>query len=699
MGKMGNVAALKEINAGLSGLIAPPRRMSVVDAANENLYVSPTQTWDGDLVPYMHRPMIEMASRLHDVVCFSGPARIGKTVGLILGGYVYTVICHPQDFAIIHSSKSLARDLSNREITRLHVNSPGMRAAQTGRSKDDNTHDKTYKSGVIGIISWPSLAELASRTIPVMLLTDYGRWMGDIGGQGSGFEQARKRTQTAGSLAMTVVESAPGCVLSPDDDSEPQVYTPGKPLNHAFPATVSGVRADICPIFNAGTREWWYVPCASCGEYYPQSPEVSRFSWGSGDPVSAARTAGTLCPWCGTVHGEETKRAENENGRWLAEGQIIDCNGKITGDCRIGHTYPSFALGGGAAAYQTRQSIALKYLTALELAKQTGDETNLQTAANGDMGAVHHPIAAVSSRARAPLKKRAERGGKAMVPAGVRFLVAAIDTQINRFVVQVVGHGEDRNQWVVDRYNIRRSARPLGSGFADVDPATYAEDWWLLTKLLNKTYLLDDDSGRGMQVAMVGCDSSGLPGVTGNAYAYFRSLTPQDKSRFRLIKGEPKPGAPTVEQRWPDTRNKKDRGASRGDVPVLFVGTNRLKDILDSELARDDRGTGYIHFPDWLPDWWYAELTREKRGSKGQWAGNGKNEAWDLLVYARALAIVGIPFGFYRARMIGIDSPGFWDKPPRWAADLDKNQFVSGPDAPSSAHDQENEVINMLGDI
>lgn len=665
---------LREVSDQLTDLIRPPRRMRVSEAAAEGLYLTPASRWDPDTAPYMIRPMDETASRHHDVVCFVGPARTGKTLALILGRWVYTAICHPMDFAVIHSSEGQARDLSIRELDRLHRHSPGMRHALTGRASDSNTFDKRYRSGVIGILGWPSSKQLASRTIPVMLLTDYGRWQADIGGEGDGFTQARKRTQTGGSLAMTVVESSPGEDVSPDDDSEPQVHVLGKPLSHRFPLTIAGAEnSRVCPIYDGGTREWWYVPCQACGEYYPQDWHTERLSWGDDpDPIKAAETAGTVCCWCGAVHPEATKRFENANGNWLAEGQVIDWQGRKSGESRIGKTYPSFSIGGGAAAYQTRKSIVIKYLTALADARATGDENSLRGVMRGDFGAPYRPIKATSARAAFPIMRRAKPVKKLIVPTDVRFLLAAVDVQANRFVAQVVGYGPDRNRWVIDYYNLKQSERISNSGEAcSVDPATYDEDWDLLLPLITKVY--PTVAGKFMEVAGVLCDSGGAEGVTDKAYRFWRQLPADLQQRFRLVKGESKDGAPLVEQRWPDTRNRKARGASRGNVPVLFISTNRIKDRLDNDLAREDHGPGYCNFPDWLGEWWFRGLTREKRDASGKWSGASKNEPWDLMVYGEAGAIVGVPFG---ARMNGIDRPGFWERPPPWALPQDTNSMV-----------------------
>ena len=672
------MSAIRAVSEQILDLLKPPRRVSVSECCAENLYAAPGVLWNPDAVPYMIRPMDETASRRNRSVCFVGPARTGKTLALVLGRYVYTVIAHPLDFAIIHSSKDLARRLSLKELKRQTKDSDLFRSKLSLRASDNNTFDATLANGVFFVLGWPSKSQLASQTIPVILITDYGRWPIDVGGEGSGFAQAQKRTQTAGSLAMTVVESSPRETVAPDVHIDPPIWQLGKPIDHGFPPTVSGRGASICPVFNAGTREWWYVPCMACGEFYPQNPSIYRFSWAieEKDPVKASRHAGTICPWCGSVHGEKTKAKENQNGVWLAEGEVIDCYGKVTGESRKGHADPSFAIGGGAATYQKRKDIVRKYLQAQAEFADTGSDYTLKTVVNQDIGGAYESILTGAVREKRHLQERSGKYEKRLIPQGVRFLIAAVDVQKDRFVVQVMGYGPDRNRWVIDYYGLRHTAR----GKDSCDPASYDEDWDMLPKILGqeKAYALADASGRKMLVAGLVVDSGGAAGVTDKAYAFFRRLDINLKDRIRLLKGESKRTAyklALVEERYPDTFKVNARGASRGDVPVFFINNDRIKDRLDGDLRRNEPGPGFTHFPGGLGDWFYDGLTREKRDASGKWSSAVHNEPWDLICYGEGAAVMGLPFS---ARPQGIDTDGFWDAPPEYAQDWKTNSLLIG---------------------
>lgn len=79
----------RDISAGFS----PPRRMPISEAVKKFMRVPKgagnSVPWDPELTPYIIEPMNCLASREYDAVIFVGPARTGKTIGLIDGWIVY----------------------------------------------------------------------------------------------------------------------------------------------------------------------------------------------------------------------------------------------------------------------------------------------------------------------------------------------------------------------------------------------------------------------------------------------------------------------------------------------------------------------------------------------------------------------------------------------------------------------------------
>ena len=119
---------------------------------------------------------------------------------------------------------------------------------------------------------------------------------------------------------------------------------------------------------------------------------------------------------------------------------------------------------------------------------------------------------------------------------------------------------------------------------------------------------------------------------------------------------------------YPDSERKDRRAGARGEVPVLLLNTNMIKDQVDGLLDRKTEFGGRIVFPSFLPDSVFTELTVEVKTAKG-WENPKKlrNETWDLLVYDYAL---GIPPRHIAAEHID------WENPPRWAEEWDDNDLV-----------------------
>ena len=196
-----------------------------------------------------------------------------------------------------------------------------------------------------------------------------------------------------------------------------------------------------------------------------------------------------------------------------------------------------------------------------------------------------------------------------------------------------------------------------------------------------------------MGVHMLGCDSGGREGVTERAYDWWRKMRRVAKGRrVRLVKGEGgNVRAPRVRETRPDSTARKDRKGGRGDVPVLILNSNALKDGVSADLTRTDHGGGFVHLPAWLDDQVFEELTAEIRGAKG-WeraSAGARNEAWDLYAYAKALSlylIAGLP-----GKKID------WNRPPRWAGlpDVNSGVRVTGKTKPPQGPEPKSRITKV----
>lgn len=240
-------------------------------------------------------------------------------------------------------------------------------------------------------------------------------------------------------------------------------------------------------------------------------------------------------------------------------------------------------------------------------------------------------------------------------------------------------------------------------------PGSYSEDWKLIfEQVMMSTYPLADGSGRRMGMKLTLCDSGGKEGVTANAYDFVRWLRYGDNEemldteegdydwqpgmagRFLLVKGEPKKGAPRIKVSYPDSQRKDRNAGARGEIPVAFLHSDLLKDMVDNRLDRKDRG-GRFYFPDWLDDNFYIELTVEVKDAQKGWINPKKyhNESFDLLAYAIAGTISPI---------INIDYMDFTDAPD-WAEEWDDNSLVFDPAKEEKAFDPKPKKRHKLEDL
>ncbi|MCQ4165132.1 terminase gpA endonuclease subunit [Tahibacter harae] len=670
-------------------MYAPPADISVFDAVCEVLHTA-SGRYDGELSPYMRKPCDALASRRRKAVVFAGPGRCSKSAALIDGWTARNRVYAPGDQLLVHASQDLARYYSKIRLDRIIQASPELRSRLSPRKQDDNTFDKIWRAGDVLSIGWPSGAQLSARDFQYVAITEYDLADDDIDGEGTLYQLAAMRTQTYLSAGKVVVESSVRREYR-DASWEPP---PGFP-HMAPPAT------GITALYNSGTRNWLYWRCPECHRPLQLHPDIHvMFCLPPLDQLTddlagveprtwAKKFSKVVCRnhGCGVPIEERWKRQLNKASVWVPDGCALDEDNEIQGE-EIETDIDSYQLSCVAACYAAWPNILEKYAVAVQSYLRTGSEVDIKSTVNLDQGRVYLPLAARKRAKDSELKKRAEALPKHAVPPGARFLLAQVDVQAGkqpRFDVQIVGIGPGRERWIVDRFPIKTSRRPLEivdgvQKYHPIDPALYSEDWHRIKdKVAARRYPLGDGSGRTMPVRFTICDSGGKAGVTARAYEFFRWLRSNPDNgdlftRFRLYKGAERENAKTIEERYPDASDRADRfSGAIGDVPVLMVNVTTLKDTVLNDVLRSTPGPGFYHFPNWLPDSYYREFAAETRTAR-RWErveGKPPNEAIDLGVMCE-IAIL----------RLGADRDEFWRDPPPWARSWDENPDVRAHDAP-----------------
>lgn len=664
--------------------VRPPERLTVSQAAekyrrlnNKGSYVGP---WRNSIALYLVDPMDLLTSLSFTGMIFVSSAQVGKTE-IFLNWQTYTVCCDPADLMLVQTSNTTASDFSKRRVDRLHKDSPEVGKRLLPSKNADNTFDKRYASGAMVTLSWPSINELSGKPIPRLFLTDYDRMPQDVEHNGAPFDLAQARTTTFRRHGMTVAESSPSFPIA-----DPR-WTPAS--RHEAPPCEG-----ILSLYNRGDRRRWYWRCVECRNAF--EPDFALLKWPeTPDQMEAAENVWLECPFCNACYwhdprdGRPGKHELNAAGRWLRDGEIWTPDGEIVGT-PVRSDIASFWLKGVAAAFKDWRTLVLKLLAAEDEYRRTGSEDALKATVNVDQGVPYLPKSEISERLPEALKARAQDYGYKTVPPGARFLVASIDVQKNRFVVQVHGFGQGGDCWIVDRFDVRYSKRAEDDREGQqqwVRPFAYKEDWrLLLDEVILKTYPLGDGSERDMAIKLVVSDSGGGDEGTANAYDFYRwlkrgpqpededsddwpSWTPGLHARFQLVKGASTRASPRVRIDYPDSQRKGRHAGARGEIPVLFINTNAVKNQLDAILSREKGAAGRIFFPAWLNLGFFKELCVETKNMKGEWVNprGFRNESWDLLVYALA--------GALEARHVGLERID-WSDPPSWAAEWDHNDLV-----------------------
>lgn len=637
----------------------PPERLNVPQSAEKFVKVN-GEEWDNDVAPYMVQPAEMLTSRQHDGLIFVGPARSAKTQALIDNAITYGVLVDPSSFMVFGPTEGFMSDWAKDRLHKINYDNPLVFENLSNQKTDNVVYYKRYKTGARVKLAWPTVGGLRGKEYRFILMTEYDapemhqRLDGDL------FVLGKKRTVTFMSRGMTAVES------SPNKDNLDRKWKPRTP--HDAPP-VGG----IMDLYKQGNRKMWYVHCLKCNWSF--IPDFGLLSFEQTDNVLESAESATLdCPKCGHKHQHGQKREMNLNGVWLSDGQKSDENGKIQGD-EIYSDIASYWFRGVMACFQTWSSQVSDYLKALKSFEETGDEVALKTAANINRAEVYTREASSAEMLPDEFEGRAEDLPEKQVPELCLFLIMTIDVQANRFVVQTSGFGRHGEQWIIDRFSVRESDR-LGEDGKQlpINPASYSEDWEILERMaLGKRYPLAVDNSRLMSSRLTLCDSGGYAKnaekgetVTEKAYGFYRHLKKKGVHKyFSLVKGGSRADAPRVKLSYPDAQKKDRHATARGEIPVYMLNSNMLKDMIRNDLDRPEPGSGYIHFPSWLPTWFYNELTAETRTANG-WKKIGKqpNESFDLIYYAKA--------GYLILKGEQID----WDSPPSFARHYSENPFV-----------------------
>lgn len=473
-------------------------------------------------------------------------------------------------------------------------------------------------------------------------------------------------------------------------------------MSHPDLGWTSGVAAS----YDDTSRGIYIMRCAECDGYaaaYATKywPDVEQFTlhWVKSEAASkddrldlAERTAGMLCPHCGVVLTDEQRRemideaAKRDGDGWMHRGQTLDAIEGILGEVLPNHAR-GFWVHGLMLKTERMGQMARDYEAALVDYERTKKVEKLKEFMSKTLGEVFEGKAGIAGVDAASLQKRAKDERILEIgqfPAEALFITAAVDVGGGKFDVSFRAWDDEGRSWWLDRLTIRQRKWSDGK-LRDLRPRERIEDWdVLIDEVVERTFEINDGSGRRMPVAQVAVDvSDGNVTWKGREFAarcmkkgLFWGSRAKPWAVVQLIQGSPTATAPELPPK-PRIADAKGKRFPKG-VQEWSLGVHKLKELALERLAVTDGGPGQCYFAQGfaknLFDEYFAEPLID-----GRFVRQGPNESLDLFAYEEAARL-----------MLKPDRKDIrWDggARPRWARPIGEPPAEESPQASTTKPD------------
>jgi phage terminase large subunit GpA-like protein len=528
-------------------------------------------------IPYAREPMglLSPHDRTQVVVLMWG-AQTAKT-SIILNAIGCWSTVSPGPILAIMPTLQMAERWSKQRLAPMIEASPSLRNLFTdpkSRSGDNTILEKAIPGGMLYAGGANSPAALRSMPIRYLCMDEIDAFPEDVGGaaneeQGEGdpIDLATKRTAGYKSNKKIVLTSTP---------------------------TIRG-RSRIEKAYLASDQRRYHVPCPRCGEF--QILAWPQVKWPEGQPELAYYE-------CAACHG----RIDNHE-----KEQMLPC-----GEWRAANP-SSHVAGFHLSALYAPHGFDDWGTIAAEFVEVKDDPPRLKTWVNTRLAETWDER---EGKDEVPPQTLAVRGGDwgERIPAGVRVITAGIDTQDDRFEMEIVGWGDGFESWSLDYLVIPASV-------------TDGSDWKDLDLNRGRTYVRED--GVTLRVALSCIDMGGHR--TDDVYAYTRARSARDVIAIKGVGGY----RPVVERTA--RKNERKHGAH-----YRIIGVDAAKNDIYARLKVQTPGPGHCHFPANRDAKYFAGLTsehRDRRKVHGRtvvaWTQHRDyNEPLDTRVYAYAALLI-----------------------------------------------------------
>lgn len=561
-----------------------------------------TGPWRTDRTPYLREPMTALSpSSPVDTVVVVKAAQMGFTEVLLnaVGFYVDRAPC---SMVLALPTKEMAEEYSRQRLDPMFeeckVLRGRMRDETRKRGASSTVLSKHFPGGLLRLIGSNSAADFRSSPAQIVLCDDRDAWSNSVGEEGDPKLLVERATLTYQGRRKVAWVSTP---------------------------TFEG-NSPIIREWESSDQRFYNVPCPRCGAISPMAlSRASTFVKGARKFLvfnandAEHPDAHLVCEDCHGRIEDHEREAMNAAGEWIPE--IPERSERVRGYA-ISRLYSPIGMG-------TLDDLARTFVTA----KHGGDET-LRVFFNRDMG---EPWKFRGERPKwKQIYDRRERYTLRKVPDGAMVLTAGVDVQGDRLEAMVVAWGPTLESWVIDYRVIPGEA-------------SKPETWEELDRLLTTNY--QHARGALLPIRMLAIDSGDQ---TQLVYGWGRK---HSHNRVSVCKGASESMATLISQPKKVEVNSAGRRLRRGLLLWMVGGGVAKSELyarlrLESPVEGQRYPPGFVHFPDFGPDW-FQQLTAEELQPQRSKTTNflvyrwvkihERNEVLDTYVLARAAAaIVGI---------------------------------------------------------
>jgi len=562
--------------------LKPPPPITITEWADEYRRLSPEASaepgrWRTSKAPYQKEIMNAIGDVTVQKVIVMSAAQIGKTDGCILNPLGYYIHYDPSPIMILQPTIQMAEAFSKDRLTPMIRDTPVLtdKINDKSRNSGNTILQKIFPGGHVTMVGANSSAGLRSRPIRILLADEIDAYPATAGNEGDPLLLAGKRLTTFWNKKTV-------CVSTP---------------------TVKGV-SRIEVEYEHSTQEEWHVPCPSCGEYVKLEWANVKFDKENLENIEYT------CIHCGAIESEYRWKELFAEGKFIAKYPNRETRG--------------FHLNALASLFTDWADIVKKFIVANE-EKKKGNIELLKVWTNTELGQTWEEEGEEIEPDSLFLRRETYN---CEVPEEVIVLTAGVDVQDDRFELEVVGWGEEKESWGI-YYRVI---------YGDLKTNNI---WKQLDDFLSQTFTTAD--GRKLKILATCMDSGGH--YTNEVYRFCKARTGR---RVWAIKG--KGGAATPYYSKPTYSNALK-------TPLFTLGVDTGKAILYQRLAVEEEGPNYCHFPKdegrGYTEEYFKGLTSEKmvmtyKKGRAQYTwklkeGIKRNEPLDIRNYATAALEISNP--------------------------------------------------------